>query len=203
MRVVICLEQYKQITNETPDTISDWEEIVRNNQQNIYNLAYYLSGSPNEADDITQETFLKAFENLQGFRGESSLRTWLSRIATNIYLGKKRKQCKHQSISLGEMTVPDCSGNPERIVIRREMQWCIMHILKHHLPSRDYQVVLVLRDLHGLSYEEIASILSLPVTTVKSRLFRARRAYRDHLVKSGCVGLVKDYTCYCQGGYEL
>lgn len=176
---------------------------MREHQQSIYNLAYYLCNDSNEADDITQETFLRAFENLDKFRHEASLRTWLHRIATNIYLGKKRKQRKHESISLGEMKVPDCSGNPERIVIRRELQWCIKHVLEHHLPRQEYKVVIVLRDINGLSYKEIADVLDISVPAVKSRLHRARQAFRDHLVKAGCVALVKDYVCYCEGAYEL
>lgn len=194
--MVIGLKQQNPI-------VASWEEIVRENQKDIYSLAYYLCGNANEADDITQETFLKAFENLHQFRQEASMRTWLSRIATNIYLGARRKQCRHRSISLGEMTVADSAGNPERIVVRREMQWCITHILKHHLPSREYQVVLVLRDMNGLSYAEIGSILGISVAAVKSRLHRARQAFREHLLKTGCVGLVKDYICYCEGACEL
>jgi len=146
---------------------------------------------------------LKAFENLDKFRQEASLRTWLCRIATNIYLGKKRKRRKHESISLGEMKVQDRSCDPERTVIRRELQWCIMHVLEHHLPSEEYKVVLVLRDMNGMSYKEIADILDISVQAVKSRLHRARQAFRDHLIKAGCVGLVKDYVCYCEGAHEL
>jgi len=197
------LPQHNQKTDEKPSPLPCWEEIVREHQQNIYKLAYYLCNNSNEADDITQETFLKAFENLDRFRQEASLRTWLHRIATNIYLGKERKRRKHESISLGEMKVSDCSGNPERIVIRRELQWCVMHILEYHLPRQEYKVVLVLRDMNGLSYREIGDILGISVSAVKSRIHRARQAFRDHLIKSGCVGLVKDYVCYCEGAYEL
>ncbi len=179
-----------------------WEEIVRTHQRYIYNLAYRLCNDPHEADDITQETFLKAFEHLAGFRQEASLRTWLSRITVNTYLAKKQKRLKHRSIALEILPVPDWSGNPERIVIRRELRWCIHHILQHHLP-RNYRVVLVLRDLNRLSYEEIATVLGVSVSAVKSRLHRARLAYRDHLLKSGCAGLVKDYSCYCEGVQEL
>lgn len=192
---MICLKQRKQL-------LPSWEELVRENQQNIYKLSYYLCGNSHEADDITQETFLKAFENLERFRHEASVRTWLSRIATNIYLGKKRKEQRHESIALGEMKICDTSENPERIVVRREIQWCILHILEHHLPRPEYKVVLVLRDMNGLSYGEISDILGIPVNTVKSRLHRARLAFRDHLIKSGCIELVKDYVCYCEGAYN-
>lgn len=179
-----------------------WEEMVRAHQRHVYNLACHLCNDPHEADDLTQETFLKAFEHLAGFRQEASLRTWLSRITLNTYLAKRRKQLKHESIDLGIMPTPDWSANPERVVIRRELQWCIHHILRHHLP-RNYSVVLVLRDLNRFSYEEIAGLLGISVSAVKSRLHRARQAYRAHLFKSGCAGLVKDFTCYCEGVQEL
>ena len=178
------------------------EEIVHNHHHYLYNLAFRLCNDRAETDDLTQETFLKAFENLRGFRGESSLRTWLCRITLNNYLGKRRKRLKHESVNLGTVSIPDWSGNPERIAIKRELQWCIHHSLRHHL-SRNYQVVLVLRDLNGFSYAEIAAMLDISHSAVKSRVHRARQAYRDHLLKSGCAGLAKDYSCYCEGVKEL
>lgn len=200
---MIQLKPQEQEKGKVSRSLPSWEEIVREHQQKIYNLAYYLCGNSHEADDITQETFLKAFENLEGFRQEAGLRTWLSRIATNTYLGRKRKKSRHESISLGETTVWDHSGNPERIIIRREMQWCILHVLEHHLPRQEYKVVLVLYDLNGLSYGEISEVLGISVSAVKSRLYRARQSFKNHLVKSGCIDLVKDYTCYCEGANKV
>lgn len=179
-----------------------WEEVVRIHQRYIFNLAYHLCNDPYDADDLTQETFLKAFENFSSFRKEASLRTWLSKITLNNYLSKKKKKVKHETIVLEIIPAPDWSNNPERVVIRRELLWCIQHILQHHL-SNDYRVVLILRDINQLSYEEVAEVLGVPVTTVKSRLHRARKAYRDHLYKTGCAGMVRDYTCYCEGVREV
>ncbi|MFZ5648067.1 MAG: RNA polymerase sigma factor [Bacillota bacterium] len=175
-----------------------WEEIVRSHQRYIYNLAYRLCDDPHEAEDLTQETFCRAFQSLDGLRKEASLRAWISRIAVNTYLLKRRKHRKHQSIALETLPAPCGSSNPEKVVIRREMQWCIRHILQHHV-SREYRVILVLRDLNSLTYGEIAGVLGISVGAVKSRLHRARRAFRDHLIKSGCAGLLRDYTCYCEG----
>ena len=175
-----------------------WTEIVKNQQKYIYNLAYRLSGNQYEADDLTQETFLKAFEHLPEFRQEASIRTWLSRIATNTFLAKKRKKTAHKSITLEIIPTSDSSSNPEKVVIRRELQWCIHHILQQHL-GKSHSVLLVLRDLNGFSYNEIAKMLNLSVSTVKSRLYRARKSYKDHLIKTGCAGLVDDYSCYCEG----
>ncbi|NPV93286.1 MAG: RNA polymerase sigma factor [Firmicutes bacterium] len=179
-----------------------WEEMVRTQQRYIYRLAYHLCGSRGEAEDLVQETFLKAFENLDGFRQEAGLRTWLCRITVNTYLARRRRRTKHESISLGVTPVPDWSGSPERVVIKRELVWCINHTLQQHV-SRDHRTILVLREIEQLSYEEIAEVLNISVSAVKSRLHRARLAFRDHLLRSGCAGLVEDYACFCEGVKEV
>jgi RNA polymerase sigma-70 factor (ECF subfamily) len=179
-----------------------WEEIAQTQQCYIYRLSYRLCGNQVEAEDLAQETFLKAFENLAGFRQEASLRTWLCRIAVNVYLAKRRKRPKHESITLEILPPPDWSSNPERVVIKRELLWCINHTLQQHLPH-NYRTILVLRELEQLSYEEIAAVLNVSASTVRSRLHRARLAFRDHLLKSGCAGLMRDYTCYCEGVREI
>ena len=183
-------------------TAEVWEDMVKDNRDYIYNLAYYLSRDSYAADDLTQETFLKAFENIDSFREESSLRTWLCRIAVNTYKASRRRNYNHQSMCLEFMSPPDKTIDPERIIIRKELQWCIHHVLQHHV-NRDYKIVLVLRELNDMSYEEIAVILDISVSAVKSRLHRARMAFKAHLVKSGCAKLMKDYTCYCEGVMEL
>ena len=179
-----------------------WEEIAETQQRYIYNLAYHLCGNQTEAEDLAQETFLKAFENLSGFRQEAGLRTWLCRIAVNTYLAKRRRRPRHESIALEILPAPDWSNNPERVVIRRELLWCVHHTLQQHLP-RHYRTILVLREIEQLDYQEIAEVLGISVSSVKSRLHRARRAFRDHLLNSGCAGLMRDYTCYCEGVKEI
>ncbi len=188
--------------NSFPQTnLQTYEEIVAAHHTYIYNLAYQLCNNKHDAEDLTQETFIRVFQHLDRFRGDASLRTWISKIAVNIFLAKKRKKGEHKSVSFGYITPEDSSADPERVIVRREFQWCIHHILEQHMP-KPYKVVLVLRDLNEFSYKEISSMLEVPVTTVKSRIHRARKAYRDHLLKSGCVKLVKDYTCYCDGAVK-
>jgi len=120
----------------------------------------------------------------------------MSSIAVNVFRIAKRSQKRHESIVLDEIRIPSSAGNPERIVIKREMQWCVMHVLQHHLP-RHFREVLVLRDLQGFSYAEISGILEISLSSVKTRLHRARTAFRDHFVRNGCVGLVEEYVCVC------
>jgi len=172
------------------------EEIISQNQRYIFNLAFRLCSNTQDADDLTQETFLKAVENYDKFRGEASVRTWLSRITINRFLDSKRRERPHESINLGIIPSPD--NDPERIIVRKELQWCVQHVLIHHL-SEEHKVVVVLRDIYGHSYREIAEVLQISEGAVKSRLHRGRMYFYNHLVKSGCVTFVKDYTCYCEG----
>jgi RNA polymerase sigma-70 factor (ECF subfamily) len=172
------------------------EKIVLEHQHYIYNLIYSLCSDTDDADDIVQETFLKAMTGLKDYRSESNIRTWLSRIAINTFIDTKRKEKPHISLDLGLVACP--SGEPERVIIRKEMQWCVRHVLIHHV-AEEHKVVLVLRDMYGYSYQEIADILKVSLQAVKSRLHRGRAAFYTHLVKSGCVSFVRDYTCYCEG----
>lgn len=174
----------------------DFESIIAEHQQYIFNLAFRLCSNTEDADDLTQDTFLKALENYEQFRGEANIRTWLSRITINKFLDSKRKDRPHESINLG--MIPCSGGDPERIIVRKELQWCIRHVLLHHLPEA-HKVVVVLRDIYGYGYKEIAEILHISEGAVKSRLHRGRLYFYKHLVKSGCVSFVKDYTCYCEG----
>ncbi|KJS73488.1 MAG: hypothetical protein JL56_10245 [Desulfotomaculum sp. BICA1-6] len=175
----------------------NWEEILAVQQKFVYNLAYQLCGNSIEASDLAQETFVKAFPNLAGLKQNASLRTWLSRITVNAYLMKHKGKENHALMTPEITPTPECPTNPAKVIMRRELQWCINNTLQQHLP-RDYRIVLVLRDLNQLSYCAIAGILAESEDTVKSRLYKARLSYRDHLLKSGCAGLVTDYRCYCE-----
>jgi RNA polymerase sigma-70 factor (ECF subfamily) len=182
--------------------IHSFDAVISEHQHYIYNLVLSLRSDADDADDITQDTFLKAIEGHKSFRGDSDIRTWLTRIAINTFLDSKRKIKPHVSLDLGIVACP--SGEPERKIIKKEMQWSVRHVLLHHV-SEEHKVVLVLRDMYGYSYLEIADILLISVPAVKSRLHRGRAAFYNHLVKSGCVSFVKDYTCYCEGAtkYEV
>jgi len=182
--------------SEHQDESASPGSLVSEHQHYIYNLAYSLCSDEADADDIVQETFLKAISGLQNYRGESGIRTWLSRIAINTFVDLKRKQKPHVSLELGSVVC--AAGTPERAIIKKEMQWCVRHVLLHHV-AEDHKIVLVLRDMYGYSYQEIADILKISVPAVKSRLHRGRAAFYDHLVKSGCVSFVREYTCYCDG----
>lgn len=173
-----------------------FEALFREHQAYIYNLLYQLTSDPAEADDLAQETFIRVYKHLSTFRAESSLRTWVSRIAINQFRQSRRKRKPHVTQILDEIHLPSEEGNPERILIKREMQWCVAHVLRYHL-RRHHREVLVLRDLQGFSYAEISEILGLSLSAVKTRLHRARMAFRDHFIKYGCKAMVEEYICYC------
>lgn len=170
----------------------------------LLNLLYQLSSDRELAADLTQEVLLRAWKSFGTFRGDAPLKTWLARIALNVYRTEWRRQQRRPHVSqvLETIQVPDSSRDPARIVCRREFQWCILHVLQHHLTDAQ-RVVLVLRDLQGLSYNEIAGILGVSLSAVKSRLHRARVAFRDHLRSGGCEALVRDYMCTCDGVKEI
>ena len=167
--------------------------LVEQNQSKVYSLAYRMTGNPDNAADLTQEAFLSAFQNLSKFDGRSAFSTWLYRLTSNLcldFLRREKRRSAH-SITLedkeGEETsqldLPDERYTPERELERKEAFEAVRRGLAALSPQ--HREVLVLRELEGLSYTEIAQALDLEEGTVKSRLARARLALRDFLVKSG------------------
>lgn len=151
-----------------------FEELVREHERKIYNLCFNTMGSAEDAADMAQETLLKAWRALERFDGRSGLGTWLYRIAVNTCLDELRRRKNRTAISMQSLAEKgwepeDDSGDfVERSIQREEVR----HALQE-LPE-EYRTVLILRDIQGFSYEEIASILECPVGTVRSRLNRAR-----------------------------
>jgi RNA polymerase sigma-70 factor (ECF subfamily) len=179
------------------------DDLFGREQRYIFNLMIQFAGDPALADDLTQETLLGAYQNLNKFRLQSSFRTWLSKIAINLFRKECRRKPKHVSICLEEIKIPSEKTLPERIVIKREMQWCILHSLQQHVPKQ-YREVLVLRYLQDLSYEEIAEILSWSIGKIKSRIHRGRKILRTHFINGKCKAFAeKDYLCICEGILEL
>lgn len=172
-------------------------------QKYIFNLMIRLTGDPATADDLTQEAFLLAYQNLHKFRLQSSFRTWLSKIAINLFRMECRRKPKHVSVCLDKIRIPSEKDNPERTVIKKELQWCILHSLQQHVPKK-YRMVLVLRDLQNLSYREISDILSWSMGKVKTCIHHGRKILRAHFINGKCKAFAeKDYLCICEGILEL
>ena len=169
-------------------------ELVAAHQRMVYALAFHLLGDRDDALDVSQEVFLRVFRTLPSFRGQSALRTWIFRIVVNQVRNRqrwwKRRQRSNQ-VSLdehirdhGEMVLGADASTPDRELTRKE----IGARLKTAIQSLPFEqrTALVLREIEGLKYEEIAFSLGLPVGTVKSRLTRARQALRAQLGDLRC-----------------
>jgi RNA polymerase sigma-70 factor (ECF subfamily) len=166
---------------------STFEWIVKKYQDRIYNLCRYLLLNPQDAEDTAQEVFIKAFQNLIRFQPQSSLYTWLYRIGVNTCLDHKRKfrpePLKDESMAEG---LPSFEPSPERRYQSKEIGQAIQAALAQ-LPKNSRSVI-VLKEIEGLSYDEIAEILHTSIGTVKSRISRAREELRRLLRKKSGGG---------------
>lgn len=168
--------------------------IVDEYQKNVYNLALRMTGNPEDAQDMSQEAFIKAFNSLASFRGDSKLSVWLYRIVSNVCLDFLRSRKRKQTVSLNmddgeggnsELEIPDLSAMPEEELNRRLTREAVRKGLLS-LPE-DQREILLLREIEGLSYDEIAQALGLEAGTVKSRIFRARKRLCAQLVSGGNI----------------
>lgn len=168
--------------------------IVDEYQKNVYNLALRMTGNPEDAQDMSQEAFIKAFNSLASFRGDSKLSVWLYRIVSNVCLDFLRSRKRRQTVSLNmddgeggnsELEIPDLSAMPEEELNRRLTREAVRKGLLS-LPE-DQREILLLREIEGLSYDEIAQALGLEAGTVKSRIFRARKRLCAQLVSGGNI----------------
>jgi RNA polymerase sigma-70 factor (ECF subfamily) len=166
-------------------------ELVSRYQNKIYRLAKHITQNDEDAEDVLQETFLKAYEHLDSFQGNSKFYTWVVRIAVNESLMKLRKRKGDRTVPLDEPVdtgeemvareIAVWEDNPEQRYSREEMQ----HILDEAVQSLkpDFRTVFMLRDIEELSTEETAEALGISIPAVKSRLLRARLALREKLTR--------------------
>ena len=162
---------------------SQFEILVGNYQQRIYATLLGMLGSPQDAEDVTQETFITAFHKLDQFERRSSFYTWLYRIAFNaaIDLQRRKKRAKNQFVGSGNVDITQTADlNAESavsVVIAKETVTQVQLALSRLDEER--RNIIVLRDLQGVDYAEIASMLDIPIGTVRSRLHRARTELRE------------------------
>lgn len=168
----------------------EFERIMRENGPRIYTLAVRLTGNPADGQDLAQETFVKAYENLSRFRGESSAATWLYRICVNLWKDrvryeKRRFFWRHFSLeardgdepSPAELAAPDPPAGAA--LEGTDRQTLVQNALAQ--LGQEERAILVMRDMDDISYEEIGDILGVPLGTVKSRLARSRERLRQIL----------------------
>jgi RNA polymerase sigma-70 factor (ECF subfamily) len=174
---------------------SAYETLIQRFEQPIFNIVSRLLDDPADAADVVQEVFLKVFRNVVAFRGESSLKTWIYRIAVNEARNQRRWFSRHrrQEVNLEaeeqcdlyqgqrgyQNWLPDPGRSPFELTLDRETQALIEAALAEVNPK--FRAALVLREIEGLSYEEIGDILEISLGTVKSRILRGRDALKKHL----------------------
>ena len=168
-----------------------FEELILKHEKIVYNLALRMMNHSEDAMDISQEVFLKAYRSLTNFDERSAFSTWLYRITHNTCIDEIRKRKGKQTYSLEEdlesedgsmqRQVADDGDTPEESLMRKEEKSEILHALD--TLSEEHKAAIILRDVKGLSYEEIAEILELSLGTVKSRINRARNQLTSELLK--------------------
>ena len=166
-----------------------FEELVRLYEKRVYHLALRMCGNAEDAYEIAQEAFLSVWKGLRFFRGESSFSTWLYRLTSNAAIDFLRRQRRQgaDGPSLDDedtfVEVADPSPSPHQQAETLELRQALVQGLNTLSP--EHRQVLLLRELQGLSYEEIAACLELDLGTVKSRIARAREKLRKYLLSSG------------------
>ena len=169
-----------------------FEQLMLDSQDRVYTLCLRMTGNREDALDLAQETFFNAWRGLSSFQGNSSFSTWVYRLASNACIDflrkRKRRQQGESPHSLDDEEAPlpepaDPRGSPEEELERRELRRAVGRGLQA-LPDHHRQV-LVMRELSGMSYQEIGAVLDLDLGTVKSRIARARLALKKFLVQEG------------------
>lgn len=190
-------EENRTIRRVLDGDVNAFELLVRDYEKNLYNLALRMVKNPDDAADMTQEAFIKAYNSLTSFRGDSKFSVWLYRIVSNVCLDFLRSRSRHQTVSLSvendegeetELDIADESQSPEELLERKLTRESVRRGLDA-LPE-DYRQILLLREIQGLSYDEIGEVLSLEIGTVKSRIFRARKKLCEFLIRDGNIPAV-------------
>lgn len=169
--------------------IEAFEKLIEGCQKKVFNIAFRMIGNYEDANELAQEVFLKAFRSIKKFKGDSLFSTWIYKVTSNVCLDEIRKRKNKMVFSLDEeieygdgeikRQIPDNAPTPEVEAELNEIKKVVNKSIQE-LPS-DYKSIIILRDIQGLSYEEISRIFECPEGTVKSRINRARQALKKIL----------------------
>ena len=186
-------EEAKVIRAVQDGKVNAFDDLVLEDQDRVYHIALKMTGNEEDAFDLSQETFLKAYRTLKSFRGEASFGTWLYRMASNLcvdFLRKKKRRGAASLVSLDEeeapgrpRELPDLRYEPQNALEKKELQKKV-HAGLERLPH-EQKLILVLRDVEGFSYQEISDALKIELGTVKSRSYRARAHLARLLTEDG------------------
>jgi len=203
-------EERRIIDRVLSGDVNAFELLVEDQSKVVYHLCLRMVGSEQDAYDLSQEAFVKAYTNLNVFRGDSKFSSWLYKLTTNVCLDFLRKRSRQKTVPLTYETedgdteylqIPDEAFSPETEAERRELQDNVRRGLAMLPP--DQREILVLRELGQLSYEEIALQLQLEAGTVKSRIFRARKKLCQILTKDGNLSVERTSKQQEKGGANI
>jgi RNA polymerase sigma-70 factor (ECF subfamily) len=161
-------------------TPPSWDEVVRDHADRVYRLAYRLTGNPHDAEDLTQETFVRVFRSLASYR-PGTFEGWLHRITTNLFLDMVRRRTRIRMEALPDDSdrIPGLGPEPEQVFSDTHLDPMLQAALDELPP--EFRAAVVLCDVEGLSYEEIGATLGVKLGTVRSRIHRGRAALRASL----------------------
>ncbi len=179
--------QLGTIAREQPGRRAEFDRLVERYHKQAYNIAYRMTGNHADAEDLTQEAFVRAFRFFGNYRRDWPFDNWLYKIMSNLFVDDLRRRPKAHLQSLDQpldlsgsgdvyLEIPDAGANPERLVMSHELDEHIQRAL-NGLPN-DFRMTVVLADIEGLSYEEISVAMKCSLGTVRSRLHRGRKLLR-------------------------
>lgn len=187
-------EEIRIVRKVLAGDVNAFEQLVIENQKSVYNLALKIMKNESDALDVSQDVFLKAYTNLENFRGDSRFSVWLYRLAYNACIDASRKSKTGMNVSLtvqdedsesAELDLADTKPLPEEETERRETQREVQAAIQE-LPEEQRRII-VMREFSDMAYEDIASTLGISVGTVKSRLSRARKNLAKILIQNGTI----------------
>src|SRR5579863_3282030 len=191
-QAILARDEGHLVSEAKAGNYSAFEELVNRYEKKIYRLGMNITGNREDAEDVLQDAFLKAFEHLGDFREDSRFYTWITRIAVNEALMKLRKRRNSKEVAMedsenedGDVQVrefADWKPNPEQQFAQTELEEILQSAANTLSPG--FRAVFYLRDVEGLSTEETADLLNLSIGAVKARLFRARLRLREELSKT-------------------
>ncbi len=187
-------EEHEIISKTLSGDVNAFEGLVVEYEKNVYNMALRMLKNTEDAADISQDAFIKAYNSLSSFRGDSKFSVWLYRIVSNLCLDYLRRQNRRPTKSLSvedndgestELEIPDEEQSPEKLLERKTTCEAVRRGLDE--LNTEQREILLLREIQGFSYDEIADVLNLESGTVKTRIFRARKKLCDFLIKDGNI----------------
>jgi len=187
---------FKESDAGTARTHAEFERLVKRTQRQAYNMAYRMTGNRDDAEDLTQEAYLRAYRSFDKYNRALPFENWFFRILSNLFVDGLRRKPKQAPLSLDQplgdpdgesdylLEIPDESADPQAQVLRNVMDERIQCALEK-LP-REFRTAVLLCDVEGMSYEEIARTMGTSIGTVRSRIHRGRKMLRRHIEAGAC-----------------